>query len=214
MGDTDVRREIEAAISRVYAETASSQIRKSAIVRPFLSRGVGLSTLYRWVDQCLEARKRPQTLIRAARKAAAVRKHRARASGEAPETAVARLAAKIIARAAVLPTIEVVAAPGMSATDVNRRLQSCIAAAEQVMAFARRDDGSVRMPKTLLAASEQLRRNLETAVKVHEAMRAISDVERFHDELIGVVAEVARKHPIAAELLLNGMRRVVARWQG
>ena len=82
------------------------------------------------------------------------------------------------------------------------------------MAFARRDDGSVRMPKTLLAASEQLRRNLETAVKVHEAMRAISDVERFHYELIGVVAEVARKHPIAAELLLNGMRRVVARWQG
>ncbi|OJY72341.1 MAG: hypothetical protein BGP12_12465 [Rhodospirillales bacterium 70-18] len=98
--------------------------------------------------------------------------------------------------------------------DVIRRLKSCTAAAEQVMAFARMGDGSVKMSKARLAASEHRRRSLLTAVKLHGAIRGVADIDRFHDELVGVVAEVAKEYRLAAELLLNGVRRVAARWGG
>jgi hypothetical protein len=209
-----VRLEVEASISKAYAETAPCRIRKSAIVGPFLSRGVGRSTLYRWVDQWLEARKPAQTMIRAAQKAAAVRKHRAMASGELPERAAAKLAARVIARAAVLPAVEVVAAQGMMAVDVIRRLQFSIEAAEQVMVLARHADGTVKAPRMLLAASDHLRRSLETAAKLHKAMRSVADIERFHDEVIGIVEDVAKEYPPAAELLISRLRLVVSRWRG
>ncbi len=214
MVTSGLRTEVEAAASKAYANATIGRVKKSAIVEPFLSRGVGRSTLYRWVDHWVEERKPGQMTIRAAQRAAAVRKHRATVNGESPEKAAAKLAAKMIAQAAVLPAIEVVAAPGMTTATVVRRLQSCIEAAEQVMAFARKDDGTVKMPKTLLAGSEHLRRSLETAVKLHEAMRTMANIEQFHDELIGLVQEVAKEYPPAAELLLNGMRRIAARWRG
>lgn len=114
----------------------------------------------------------------------------------------------------MLPKVEDIAAPGMTALEVIAKLRACIIAAEQVMAFSRKEDGSVKMSKTLLSASEHLRRSLETAVKLHEAMRTVSDIERFHDELIAVVGEVAQEYPPAAELLLTRMREVAARWRG
>ncbi len=212
--DNSLRLEVESAISKAYAECGADGVKTSVIVRPFLSCGVGRSTLYRWADRLAKAKKPGPAMIRAAQKAAAVRKHRAESSGGTPGMAAASVAAKLIAGAAVLPSVDVVAGPGLSARDVIRRVQLNIEAAEQVMAFARYPGGKVKVSRTLLAASEHLRRSLETALKVHTAMRAVADIEEFREELIAMVGDVAAAYPPAGELLLSRMRGIGSRWRG
>ena len=94
---------------------------------------------------------------------------------------------------------------------VIEKLQACIRAAEQVMAYARTEDGRVRNVKALLAASQHLRRSLETAIKVQQTMMELAEVEKFHQAIFDVLREetpelvervVRRLH----QLRLSGLR--------
>jgi hypothetical protein len=215
--DTSLRAEIGAAVARAYEILGPGGLKKSDIVGQFKGRA-SRSTLYATVDKVIGREKPAQTLVRKVRERAyqqaARRRHAAKKEGVSEADYAAGQAARVLARVPVLTTVQDIAAPGISVTEFIGKLQACIRAAEQVMAFARKEDGTVKMSKTLLAASEHLRRSLETAVKLHEAIRTVSDIDRFHDELIAVVGEVAEKHPAAAEFLLGKMREVAARWRG
>ena len=55
--------------------------------------------------------------------------------------------------------------------------------------------GGVRNSKMLLQAAEQLRRSLETAIKLHDAISEGLQVEAFH---VVLLEEVAKIEPTAA----------------
>jgi hypothetical protein len=57
-----------------------------------------------------------------------------------------------------------------TAIELVSGLISCVQAAQDVMRHARKEDGSVRLPKTLMHASEHLRRTLETTARLHESI--------------------------------------------
>jgi hypothetical protein len=215
--DASLRAEIEAAVARAYQTLGPGGLKKSDIVAQFEGRA-SRSTLYATVDRVIGREKPAQTLVRKVKdrayQQAASRRRAAKKEGVSEADYTAGRAARALARVPTLPTMPDIAAPGISVVEFVAKLQACVSAAEQVMAFARKEDGSVKMSKTLLAASEHLRRSLETAVKLHEAIRTVSDIEQFHDELIALVGDVAREHPPAAELLLTRMREVAARWRG
>jgi hypothetical protein len=54
-----------------------------------------------------------------------------------------------------------------------------------------------------------LRRNLETSVRLFEAMYEISRVEAFHSELI---QELSKESPELAERVLMRLGRLAERW--
>ena len=78
------------------------------------------------------------------------------------------------------------------AIPVMDRLNQCVAAADQVIAFARTSEGAVRNSKLLLSASEHLRRCLETAARVTETMMRAERVERFHAVIIEEIGKERR----------------------
>jgi len=62
---------------------------------------------------------------------------------------------------------------GGSAIQVIERLKQCLKTADDLMANARRPEGTMRNAKLLLGTSEHLRRSLETATRIAEAMRQV-----------------------------------------
>jgi hypothetical protein len=77
------------------------------------------------------------------------------------------------------------------------------------MAYARHADGNVRSAKILLSAAEVLRRSLDTAVKLQQAVLEVSQVEKFHAAVFETVRE---ESPDTAERLLLRLRQLNASW--
>jgi hypothetical protein len=98
-----------------------------------------------------------------------------------------------------------------SALAVVEKLQECVRVAESLMKHARMPDGAIRNSGLLLKASEHLRRTLETAARLQEAMMQVSQVERFHSLII---AEVAKESPEAAERILAAVGGLADSWGG
>jgi hypothetical protein len=71
------------------------------------------------------------------------------------------------------------------------------------MTHARTDDGKVRNARLLLAASEHLRRCIETAAKITDTLMRADKVERYHTAII---------EEIAAERILLHISRLTAAW--
>jgi len=91
---------------------------------------------------------------------------------------------------------------GPEAIDVIGRLEQCLEVGEQLMAFARKEDGSVKMARTLLHASGHIRRTVQTLVQMHEAIHSVSRVDAFYRDVIALLEDVAREHPPAAQTIL------------
>ena len=95
------------------------------------------------------------------------------------------------------------------AIPVMDRLNQCVAAADQVIAFARTPEGAVRNSKLLLSASEHLRRCLETAARITETMMRADRVERFH---AAIIEEIGKEAPVVAERLAMRLAQLVSQW--
>jgi hypothetical protein len=77
------------------------------------------------------------------------------------------------------------------------------------MRHARTPEGAVRNAKLLLSGSEHLRRCLEMAVKLQAALREDSDLERFHDAVMG---EIRKESPECATRIAMRLGPVAQRW--
>jgi hypothetical protein len=89
------------------------------------------------------------------------------------------------------------------------KLHACIRTAEQVIAYARTADGGVRNAKVLLAANDHLRRNIETWVKIQQAVMQLAQLERFHEAVFDVLRE---ESPELAERVVMRLQQLSAQW--
>ena len=99
---------------------------------------------------------------------------------------------------------------GGTGIELVRKLISCVEAAEDVMKHARKDDGSVRLPKTLMQASEHMRRTLETTAKLHESMVSLQKLDRYME---AIFAELKQEAPEVAQRVLARLRETNGRYR-
>lgn len=200
---TTLREEVEAAVIAELARVGPD-LNKADLAKRFADRGASRATLYRWIDGPLKSGAAGQHLAREVKAAAAAR-------AELPDPPAAAAEAARPSLPAVV-RMEDVASQGT--IPVIAKLVGCIGIAEQLIKHAKTPEGEVRSAKLLLAASEHMRRNLETAVKLQQAIAGTAKVEEFHNAVLELVRDVAREHPAAAEAIVTRLAQLAARWGG
>lgn len=196
--------EVEAAVIAELKRVGPEELNKAELARRFEGRGPSRATLYRWIDGPLKSGAAGQELVREVKAAA---QERAKAP-DPPKAAVQAAAPRLPA----VVTVDDVASSGV--IPVIERLTTCIGVADQVITYARNADGTVRSAKILLAASEHMRRSLETAAKLQQAIAATARVDEFHGAVLELLEGVARDHPEAAEAIISRLGQLSARWGG
>lgn len=74
---------------------------------------------------------------------------------------------------------------GDGVVGASERLAQCVGVADSILQKCCGDDGkTIRLPKLALAASEHIRRCVETSIRIAEAIRSISAVDAFHRAVI------------------------------
>lgn len=211
------------AYIRERAEIESWEaLNRPAIVSRF--RGlVSQASLYRWIDALravpddAEAqpinRAKPRPADRnAARPPLTVPAIRRAAQGRPADAQ--RVAYDIKSRAAdhlpTVPTVDEIAfAVSSVPLAVMEKIGACVQAAEAVMKNCRLATGEVRNAKLLLVATEALRRSLDTAVKLQEAVTDGLQVERFHAVILD---EIGKIDPATAQRIVQRLQEVGAAW--
>lgn len=197
-----LRKEVESAVFSELERVGPEAFSKAVLIHRFADRGVSAPTLYRWIDAPLKSGRAGQHLARRVKQAAAERAVRsANPSADAAQVAIS-------AMPAVVHVNDIAASGGTLA--VVEQIQACVKAALQVMEYARHEDGKVRVPKILLAASEHLRRSLETAARLQEAMFEMADIERFH---AAIFEELRRESPELAERIVLRLQQLQTAWE-
>jgi hypothetical protein len=175
---------------------------KGPLVRAWEDKGISRATLYRWIEAGMKSGRPTQALARDVKAAAKARAKRKRA----PAADAAREIGK---KLPVVVTVEDIAKHGT--IQVIDQLHTCIQAAQDVLAHARTGDGKVKNAKLLLQASESLRRCLDTAARISDAMYQAAAVERFHK---AIVEEVSKESPALAERVLARLSALANQWGG
>jgi hypothetical protein len=184
-----LRKDLESAVLVEVERLGLDNWSKDALVKRFMGRGASRTTLYRWASELEASGKPDQHVVRKVREAAAAR------AVIAADPAVAA-AAEVGARLPALVKVEHVVSAG--AIPVMDRLNQCVMAAAQAVDHARLEDGRIRNAKLLLAASEHMRRCVETAGRITEVMMRAERVERFH---AAIIEEIGKEAPVVAERL-------------
>jgi hypothetical protein len=140
------------------------------------------ATLFRWVEAVIASGKVGASLARKVRKAVATKAAPAEAAAAVVELLPAPLAFEEAVKAGSIPIIQ--------------ELMTCVAAAKQVMAYARKEDGSVRNARLLLTAAEQLRRTTDSCVRLQEAMTDLQRLEQFNTIIL---EEIDKESPACAQ---------------
>ena len=99
----------------------------------------------------------------------------------------------------------------LGAVDVMERLQTCLAAAERVLAYASTEDGKVRNAKLTLQASEHLRRCLDTAARISDTIARAETIGEFNQAVVDAVVDEV---PEAADRILARIERTARLWPG
>jgi hypothetical protein len=206
--DQNLKEKLEAAVARAIAVSGADKFSKGALVERFLNKGVSRATLFRWIDASIASGRPGQAAVRAVKKAAAKRiehpprRHRARRSTEEMvEEMTEHLPAVVrLEEVSGTPTVKII-----------EELGTVIADLKAIAAHAKMPDGKPRNAKLLMAASDRIRACLETAMKIHAAMRDVDQVDRLHAAMI---AEIAKESPAVAERVVRAMRAVAAQWSG
>jgi hypothetical protein len=196
-----LKAEVERAVLMELARTGADRFRPDTIVKAFKGRA-GRTTLFRWIRQTIESGKPAQAITKAIKRRAAARAKRTKD----PSADAAREAVELL---------PVMASPsdmmGGSAIPVIERLRECLKVAEDCMRHARTPEGAIRNSGLLLKASEHLRRSLETACRLSEAMHSIDRLDRFHDLILQEIAKLA---PETAEVLTIRLGQLSSEWGG
>ena len=197
----DLHAKVEAAVLEEVGRVGVDGFDRAALVRRFEGHGASPRTLYRWIGVLFESGRIGQHLARTVQEAVAARS----AASPDPAAEAAREVGEILPRLASPGEI----AAGGGPIAVMALLQNCVQAAVDTMRHAKTDDGRVRNSKLLLAASAELRKCLETTVRIFETMREVSHVDRLHAEII---EEIGRESPELAERVLRRLDQFCSRF--
>ena len=96
-----------------------------------------------------------------------------------------------------------------SAKGVLEHLTMVMETSTRVLNASHDASGKVRNSKLALASAEQLRRCLETALKIYESINNVQQVERF---MACVIEELRLLEPEAARAVVDRMRATKGRW--
>jgi hypothetical protein len=203
----EVEQAVLAAAEKLGAETG---IDTAGIVRQFSGRGAADSTLFRWCREIIKSGKPGQHVVKQVKRAADRRVARSAAD---PEAATAEVRAEL---ASTLPAVVRVddvlgGAAGGKVVGVIDRLQRLMTDLEMLIAYAKTDEGKVRNARLLGTSLEQMRRCLETGVRLHQAMREVDEVDRLQKAVIDAIAE---ESPDLARRIYLKIDAIAASWGG
>ena len=208
MALTLLRLEVEAAAVAELERVGPTAFRRETIVRRFSGCGAAPATLYRWIQRAVDFGKVGAVIAAKVRKIAL---ERASEPALPPPLDPGMTDAMGLAVVAAMPRRlgpgDIASGGGMIA--VARELQSCIGLGQQIIKQSIMPDGTLRLTKTALAASENTRRCLETSVRMAEALRDITKVTEFHD---AVVEEIAKEAPACAERVLGRLYHLTSNY--
>jgi CheY-like chemotaxis protein len=197
-----LRTEVEAAALQELERVGPAAFRRTVVVEHFLGRGASRSTLFRWVERLVASGRAGQHLALQIKEAAA-------ASAAHTTNAAAARAGRAAQRLPKVVNVDDVALAGGTIGTIGR-IKQCIAAAEAVMATAHNSDGSVRSAKLLLAASDHLRRAVETAWRLQQACARVAELERFHRAILDVLTDAS---PEIAEAVVRRLAQLSEQWE-
>jgi transposase-like protein len=203
----ELRAQVEAAALAAVERAGPDGIDKIEIVRRFEAHGVSRSTVFRWLQALEQSGRAGQHLAKHLRTKAAQR------AAEAPDPAAAVRTAAATALPSV-PELDDIVGTGSTVGGIGAvdQLRYCMRAAHDVMEYARMPDGKVRTARMLLAASEHLRRNIETAVRLQGLLYQTAKVDEFHRAVLQVIEDTAKRHPDLAEGLVFELQKLAAQW--
>lgn len=201
--DGALRAEVEAAVLAAVERVGPDGLSKSDIVKPFLGRGAARSTLFRWVDAVLASGKPGQVVTKQVKAAAAAR------AARTPDP-VADVVEEVRALLPVAPRIE--DAIGESKTiNALAKLHGIILDLDKLIAYAKKEDGSVRNARLLGSSIEGMRRCLETAMKFHAAMRDAAAVDALQNAILD---EIGKCDAELAERVYRRIDAIAENWTG
>lgn len=193
-----LRREVEDSVL-VQVERAGLErinVRRSA--RHFAGRGTSEKTIARWIDGVLKSGRAGRHLAEKVKASANERAAR-------PDHA-ASLAEDVRAALPALVSPSDIVSQG-NVLDAIGYIRHSVHLALTIIDQAKAPDGKFRLTKTALAASEHLRRCLETSVRISEAMRNIAELDRFHQRII---EEISKESPVVAERIVTRLSFLAA----
>jgi hypothetical protein len=92
-----------------------------------------------------------------------------------------------------------------------KELEIVVADLKAVVAHAKTPDGKPRNARLLLMASDRVRASMETALKIHQAMRDIDQVDGL---LSAIIEEIGRESPEVKERILRRIAALAPRYGG
>jgi hypothetical protein len=193
--------EIEETVVADIIRVGPVKFTPADIVGRFAGRGPNRSTLFRWIRQIVDSGRPGQALVHKVKEAAAARAAHQSVLGT---EMTADIAAKLPKRA----TLDDVA----GGVPIGLKLRMIVAQIEQVMALAKTPNGDgVLNPLLLLAASEAMRRCIETSLRLQKALASVDQVERFHAL---VLEQVRLESPECSERIFRRLNALASEWGG
>ena len=92
---------------------------------------------------------------------------------------------------------------------ILQHLQQTIEDVLRVRSVAYHADGRVRNSRMVLKAAEEMRKSLETVVKLQAAMNDAAALERFHGAILDVIRQ---EDPAIAQRVMRRLDELAMRW--
>jgi len=198
----DLRAKFEATVLSEIGRVGIDAFDRAAVVRRFSGEGTSPRTLYRWVQALFDGGRAGQHLARTVQEAAAARA----AASPDPAADAARAVGELLPAQVTVDDI----AGGGSTVRIIETLASVVADVRLLVRHAKTDDGRVRNSKLLLSASAELRKCLETAVRLQEALRDVQQIDKLH---AAIIDEIAKEAPELAERMFLRVDRFCSQFE-
>jgi hypothetical protein len=197
MAHEGLRREVELAVlDAVKAAGPGGKVNRAAIWRQFQGRGIGRSACFDWMAAAMEDHD-----------AAAPRLADATVAPPPPAAPVDTNAEAQAVAAAVVPVEHGGGAD--RSLPILQHLQQTIQDVLRVRSVAYHADGRVRNSRMVLKAAEEMRKSLETVVKLQAAMNDAAALERFHGAILDVIRQ---ESPDLAQRVMRRLDDLAMRW--
>lgn len=200
------REKLKADAIRYCADAAEAagglDFARAAVIEKIMARGAGRTLAYKLVAEVVDGGEVDAELDRRRAEMGALA---AGAHGDAEAVAMAPVTRH------PAPTGTGVAARIGAGMSVASKLDGVIGDIERVRAVAFFDDGRIKNSRMVLKAAEEMRRSLETVVKLQQVMNDIAGLERFH---AAIIETVRAESPELAQRVLRRLDELAARWGG
>ncbi len=199
------RADLEEALLREAMTRGADRIRRAEVARTFVLRGVSRSTAFAWIADMIDSGRLGQAIAKEISRSMEVV---ATEGGGSTSKATSTIAAHYLPKA---PSVVDALASSHKPMNIIAEMTAAIADVKAVRATAFNEEGKVRNAKLVLNAAEAMRRNLETAVRLQQAMFELGKIDQFNK---AIVAEIAKESPDLAHRVVQRLTALTTEWGG